>query len=166
MSPKTQTDSVEWMRQQWSGHGEPAAAQFAAMASVLRTSVVVTAEIDRVLKLQKLTRTAYLVMVTLQMSRDASRPLGQLSKALLVHPTTVTMVIDQLEKLGMVARSPHPSDRRTILATLTDQGQDKVRQASAALAEVGFGLGGIDDEAADQLVLDLRSVREGLGDFG
>lgn len=166
MSPKTQLDSVGWMREQWAEHGEPAPAQFAAMASLLRTTAVVTAELDRVLKRYKLTRNAYLVMVTLQMSRDVSRPLGQLSKALLVHPTTVTMVIDQLEDVGLVARRPHPSDRRTILASLTDKGAEKVKKANEALGEIGFGLSGTDDKAADRLVAELRKVREGLDDFG
>lgn len=165
MPPKTHTDSVEWMRDKWLEHGEPAPSQFAAMSSILRTTVVVTAEIDRVLKKLKLTRTAYLVMVTLQMSRDTSRPLGQLSKMLLVHPTTVTMVIDQLEKVGLVSRTPHPSDRRTILAGLTDKGKEAVKVASAALAEVNFGLTGTDDSTADHLTAELRKVREGLGDF-
>ncbi|MEU3984023.1 MarR family transcriptional regulator [Streptomyces sp. NPDC026672] len=166
MSPKSQTDSVAWMRAQWEEHGEPSPSQFAAMASILRTSVVVTGAIDQVLKRFKMTRTAYLVMVTLQMSREETRPLGQLSKALLVHPTTVTMVVDQLEKTGLVARAPHPSDRRTILARLTEEGHDAVRQASAALAEVGFGLGETGEESADRLAVQLREVREALGDFG
>ncbi|MFI6093641.1 MarR family transcriptional regulator [Streptomyces sp. NPDC051218] len=154
------------MREQWAEHGESGPAQFAAMASLLRTTAVVTAEIDRVLKRHKLTRTAYLVMVTLQMSRDMSRPLGQLSKALLVHPTTVTMVIDQLEDAGLVVRQPHPSDRRTILASLTGKGLERVKKANAALGEMGFGLNGTDDAAADHLADELRKVREALGDFG
>jgi DNA-binding MarR family transcriptional regulator len=136
------------------------------MASILRTTAVMTAEVDRVLKSCKLTRTGYLVMVTLQMSRDFTRPLGQLSKALLVHPTTVTMVIDELEKARLVRRKPHPSDRRTTLACLTEEGEIAVKAANAALAEVGFGLAGTDDKTAGQLAKALRKVRERLGDFG
>lgn len=166
MAPKTQSDSVEWMRRRWSESGEPSPPQFAAMASILRTTAVMTAEIDRVLKGHKLNRTAYLVLVTLQMSRDFSRPLGQVGKALLVHPTTVTMVIDQLEKPGLVSRVPHPSDRRTILACLTEKGEAAVKEASASLAEVDFGLTGTDDETSVALIAELRKVREGLGDFG
>jgi DNA-binding MarR family transcriptional regulator len=160
------SDSVEWMRQRWIEHGAPRPAQFAAMASLLRTSVVMTNELDRVLKELQLTRTGYLVMITQQMSRDATRPLGQLSKALLVHPTTVTLVIDQLEKSKLVRRKPHPSDRRTILAQLTPKGHEMVEKASAALAEVGFGLKGISDATASRVTADLRRVRQALGDVG
>jgi DNA-binding MarR family transcriptional regulator len=166
MPANARSDSVEWMRQRWTEHEAPRPAQFAAMASLLRTTIVMTDELDRVLKERGLTRTGYLVLITLQMSDATTRPLGQLSKALLVHPTTVTMVIDQLEKSRLVRRTPHPSDRRTILARLTPKGLRTAEQASSALAEVGFGLKGISDATADRVTADLRKVREALGDFG
>jgi DNA-binding MarR family transcriptional regulator len=161
-----QADSVEWMRARWQEHDAPCPAQFAAMASVLRAGVVMTEAIDRTLKSVNLTRTGYLVMITLQMSDELSRPLGQLSKTLLVHPTTVTMVIDQLEKAKLVLRKPHPTDRRTVLARLTPKGLSLVEQANAALGEIAFGMGGVDDGTADRITEDLRRVRRGLGDEG
>ena len=71
------------------------------------------------------------------------QPLGRLSKALLVHPTTITVAIDQLEGAGLVRRVPHPSDRRTVLAQLTRAGHDMAERASDSLAPIGFGLHGI-----------------------
>jgi DNA-binding MarR family transcriptional regulator len=98
------------------------------------------------------------------MSDGFARPLGQLSKRLLVHPTTVTMVIDQLENAGLVGRKPHPTDRRTVLAVLTPAGNQAASAASTALSAVGFGLPGIDDATADRITEDLRLVRRALGD--
>ncbi|WP_019877510.1 MarR family winged helix-turn-helix transcriptional regulator [Sporichthya polymorpha] len=158
------SDAIGWMRARWEARGAPAPAQFAALFSVLRASALMTEEVDRVLKEQGLTRTGYMVMITLQASDGASRPLGQLSKRLLVHPTTVTMVIDQLENAGLVARRPHPTDRRTVLAELTPEGDETATRASKALAAVGFGLPGVDDATADRITADLRAVRRGLGD--
>jgi len=157
-------DSVAWMRMRWEETGAPAPAQFAALASVLRATAIMTEEVDRVLKEESLTRTGYLVMITLQMSEGSARPLGQLSKRLLVHPTTVTMVIDQLENAGLVERRPHPTDRRTVLAVLTEAGHQAASKASAALAAVGFGMPNIDDATADRITDDLRLVRRALGD--
>lgn len=157
-------DSIAWMRMRWEESGAPAPSQFAALASVLRATAIMTEEVDRVLKEQNLTRTGYLVMITLQMSDGFARPLGQLSKRLLVHPTTVTMVIDQLENAGLVERKPHPTDRRTVLAVLTPAGSKAASAASAALSDVGFGLPGIDDATADRITDDLRLVRRALGD--
>ncbi len=164
MSEETEPDSVEWMRRRWEEHGAPGPTHFAAMASILRTTAVMTDEIDRVLKTFEMTRTAYLVVVTLQMAPESTRPLGQLSKQLLVHPTTITMVIDQLERGGLVRRAPHPSDRRTVLATLTPSGLATAKKASAALGRVDFGLLGIGEATARRITGDLRQVRRGLGD--
>jgi DNA-binding MarR family transcriptional regulator len=160
------SDSVEWMRERWEENGIPCPAQFGAMASLLRATAVVTDEVDRVLKTVELTRTGWLVMITLQMSDDHARPLGQLSKVLLVHPTTVTMVIDQLERAKLVTRKPHPTDRRTVLAKLTPKGLTVVQEANDALGAVSFGMGGIDDAMADRITEDLRTVRRGVGDPG
>lgn len=166
MSQVRASDSVEWMRERWEENGVPCPAQFGAMASLLRATAVVTDEVDRVLKAVDLTRTGWLVMITLQMSDDHARPLGQLSKVLLVHPTTVTMVIDQLEKAKLVTRKPHPTDRRTVLAKLTAKGLAAVQAANEALGAISFGMGGIDEDTADRLTEDLRTVRRGLGDTG
>jgi DNA-binding MarR family transcriptional regulator len=166
MKAREQADSVEWMRQRWLEHQAPQPEHFAAMASLLRTTVVLTEELDRVLKTRQLSRTGYLILITLQMSHDETRPLGQLSKALLVHPTTITMAIDQLEKAGLVRRIPHPSDRRTVLAELTPRGRQAAEQASAALAEINFGLHDTSEATADRVTADLRKVREALGDLG
>ncbi|MGQ0623849.1 MAG: MarR family winged helix-turn-helix transcriptional regulator [Sporichthyaceae bacterium] len=157
-------DSIAWMRARWERHGTPAAPQFAAMVSLLRATAVISDAVDTALKPLSLTRTSYFVLVTLQMTDGGARPLGQLSKRLLVHPTTVTMLVDQLEKAGAVLRRPHPTDRRTVLAELTPVGRRLVEEATMALAEVGFGLPDTDDATADRLEVDLRSVRRSLGD--
>ncbi len=157
-------DSVEWMRARWEENGIAAPAQFAAMASIWRTALDVTEQVDRTLKGLGLSRTSYLVLITLQMSPDRARPLGKLSKMLLVHPTTVTTVIDGLEKSKVVVRKPHPTDRRTVLANLTPKGLALVEKANAALGEIGYGTGGISDEMADRITDDLRALRRGLGD--
>ena len=87
-------DPVEWSREQWVAHGQPGADQFTAMVAILRTHQAMTASIDATLRTYDLTRTGYLLMTTLQLSRDGTRPLGQLSRHLMVHPTTVTLALD------------------------------------------------------------------------
>jgi len=166
MSATRSVDAVAWMKDKWEERGVACPSQFAAMASLLRATAVVTDEVDRALKTVGLTRTGWLVMITLQVSEDHARPLGQLSKVLLVHPTTVTMVIDQLEKAKLVTRKPHPTDRRTVLAKLTPKGMAQVEAANTALGAVSFGMGGIDDATADRITDDLRTVRRGVGDQG
>jgi DNA-binding MarR family transcriptional regulator len=155
-------DPVEWMRQRWLERDAPLPDHFAAMAALLRTSILLTEELDLILREHQLSRTGYLILITLQMSDRETRPLGQLSRALLVHPTTVTLAVDQLAKGRLVRRVPHPSDRRTILAKLTPAGRKSAVAASAALAGSCYGLTGLSDNAARRLTADLRAVRSGL----
>jgi DNA-binding MarR family transcriptional regulator len=76
----------------------------------------------------------------------------------------VTLAVDQLAGARLVRRMPHPSDRRTILARLTPAGHDAAISATAALADVSYGLGGLSGSAARRLAADLRAARSGLGD--
>jgi DNA-binding MarR family transcriptional regulator len=158
-------NSLEATRERWEEIGGPKPPQFIALMSILRATAIVTDRVDGALKEHGISRTAYLVMVTLQMSPEHSRLLGQLSKALLVHPTTVSLVIDQLQTSSLVERQMHPSDGRAVLAHLTAKGLARVKEASASLADINFGLIGTETAAAEQLVDDLRGVRTRLGDF-
>jgi DNA-binding MarR family transcriptional regulator len=157
-------DPVEWSREQWIAHDQPAPDQFTAMVAILRTHQAMTASIDATLRTHELTRTGYLLMTTLQLSRDGTRPLGQLSRHLMVHPTTVTLALDQLEKRRLVKRNPHPTDRRTILAVLTPAGREILDKATKALADNDFGLKGVGGELSRHVVDLLGDVREHIGD--
>lgn len=164
MSPES--DAVEWTRHHWAEAQQPAPGHFAAMAALMRTHQVMVAELEKLLKPHDLSRTAFLLMATLLISRDHTRPLGQLSRQLMVHPTTVTLVIDQLEQRGMVGRRPHPTDRRTVLATLTEEGLIAVTNASKDLADAQFGMSGVSPQLATKLTGVLRQVRTQIGDVG
>ena len=142
MSSREEPDSVEWMRQRWLKQDEPKPEHFAAMAALLRTTILVTDEMDRVMKECQLSRTGYLILITLQTSHDQTRPLGQLSKVLLVHPTTVTM------------------------ARLTPEGDDLAERATKALAGIGYGLGDVSAASATQVTAALQRIRQAIGDLG
>ncbi|HEX4362191.1 MAG TPA: MarR family transcriptional regulator [Pseudonocardia sp.] len=160
----TEADAVEYTRQHWAESGQPAAEHFAAMGALMRTHQLMVNEMDRLLKPHNLSRTAFLLMATLLMSREHTRPLGQLSRHLMVHPTTVTLVIDQLAGRDLVTRRPHPTDRRTVLATLTDEGRRVVAKASDDLGAAQFGLSGVNESLAQRLTGVLGQVRTKMGD--
>jgi DNA-binding MarR family transcriptional regulator len=84
----------------------------------------------------------------------------------MVHPTTVTLALDQLEKRDLLQRTPHPTDRRTILASLTPAGRELLDQATRSLAEAEYGLPGIGEELSIQLTGMLHNVRARIGDTG
>jgi DNA-binding MarR family transcriptional regulator len=157
-------DPVEFTREHWSASDQPGADHFAAVGALMRAHQLIVAELDRLLKPHGLSRTAFLLMATLLISRDHTRPLGQLSRHLMVHPTTITLVIDQLYAKGLVNRTPHPTDRRTVLASLTSDGHELITKAAEDLAGGQFGLTGVSDSLAQQLTGVLGQVRDKVGD--
>ena len=62
-------------------------------------------------------------------STSGSLPLGQLSKRMYLHPSTITGVVDRLEKKGYVARDRVLKDRRIVMVKLTPKGKSTVSKA-------------------------------------
>ena len=160
-----EVDAVDWVRRHWAGEGLPDADRFAAVASLFRLNQAVEAEFDRTLRPYEINRSMYLVLVTLFLSPDGARKLSYLSRYHMVHQTTITLIVDQLEKRGLARRRPHPTDRRINLAVLTPAGRALTRDATEALAERGFGLGDVPARSLDQLRGALHQVRAAVGDI-
>jgi DNA-binding MarR family transcriptional regulator len=157
-------DLIGWTRRRLEASDAPRATHFAAMTAILRTSGAIAAEVEAALRPHDMTLRTYWLLVTLQVAPERTRTLGQLSRALLVHPTTVTLAVDQLEAAGLVRRVRHATDRRTVLAILTDDGLRAVEGAGGTLARIDFGLRGASTATAERLIDDLWDVRSALGD--
>jgi DNA-binding MarR family transcriptional regulator len=84
---------------------------------------------------------------------------------LMLHPTSVTNIIDRLEQQELVQRIPHPTDRRTVLAQITEDGRQVVEKATEAVSSIRFGVDGLTDAELDQLTDLLRKLRIAAGDF-
>lgn len=157
-------DSIDWARERWAEAGEPEPEHFAAAMGVLRLSALVGAGLDKALKDHKLSRTAYLVLSTLRIARDQSLTMSQLSRRLILHPTTISLVVDQLQSRGLVERGQHPADRRTVLASLTPKGAKLLHKTSLEISKTGYGLDGLSERQAILLTEVIRQSRESLGD--
>jgi DNA-binding MarR family transcriptional regulator len=88
-----------------------------------------------------------------------------MGQRLMIHPTSVTNIIDRLERQGLVRRIPHPTDGRTTLAEITDDGRKLAKEATKAVNAVTFGLDCLDAEELQQLVRITRKLRKSVGDF-
>ena len=157
-------DPLDWVLEHWQAQNRPAAEHFVAASSLFRTYQAVTARFDEVLTEFELTRTGYLLLATLFLSEDKVRPLSYLSRHLLVHPTTITLVVDQMEQRRLVERVPHDTDRRSTLVRLTEAGREVADRATEALAAAKFGLA-VDLDTVIELVEVLRNVRREINDI-
>jgi DNA-binding MarR family transcriptional regulator len=131
----------------------------------MRVHQLVMARLNDELKPWELTFARYEALMLLFFSRTGSLPLGKMGARLQVHPTSVTNLIDGLEKLSYATRSPHPSDRRTTLATITETGRAVAEEATQALNAVKFGTGDVERDDLAALTQVLRRMRVDAGDF-
>ena len=60
---------------------------------------------------------------------NGSLSLGELSKKMYLHPSTISGVVDRLEKKGFVVRDRGQEDRRVVKVQLTPQGKKIVAKA-------------------------------------
>lgn len=159
-------DPVEEARRHWAEHGWADAADgMAAVTSLMRAQAIVLARVEAVLRPLGLTFARYEVLMLLLFSRSGSLPLSRIGERLQVHPASVTNAVDRLEGSGLVARAPHPTDRRTTLATLTDAGRELATKATEALNGSVFGSPGLSQEQVSTLVEVLAAMRRDSGDF-
>jgi DNA-binding MarR family transcriptional regulator len=157
-------DSIEWSRLRWKEAKQPEVDHFAAMAAILRLHQIVGSSLDRLLREQNLSRTSYLVLATLQLAKDQTLPMNQLGRRLILHPTTISLTTDQLQERGLVTRKPHPTDRRTTLASLTPDGVRTLTTVNQSVGGSHYGLDGVSDRLAITLTEVIRQVLGALGD--
>ncbi|WP_018683004.1 MarR family winged helix-turn-helix transcriptional regulator [Actinokineospora enzanensis] len=137
----------------------------AAVTSVMRVQQILQSAVDAALKPHGLTFARYEALVLLTFSKRGSLPMRVMGERLQLHPTSVTNIVDRLEADGLVKRTPHPTDRRTTLAEITEAGRDRRAAATAAVTEVDFGLRGLTERQTVQLTELLAKVRRAAGDF-
>jgi DNA-binding MarR family transcriptional regulator len=83
----------------------------------------------------------------------------QAAQRLGIDRTTMVALLDTLEGKGLVSRHPDAEDRRRNVVELTDAGQDTLRRAAAASAEVEREvLAPLSTQAAEQLRNSLRTI--------
>ena len=160
------SDPIEEARRQWIDHGWAEAADgMAAVTSIVRAQQIMLQRIDSVLRPLDLTFARYEILTLLSFTKRGSLPMTRMGALLQVHPTSVTSAVDRLENQGFVERLPHPTDRRAVLASITEAGRARVLAATTALNGQVFQQLGITEHQINQLRTVLRALRASAGDF-
>jgi DNA-binding MarR family transcriptional regulator len=84
--------------------------------------------------------------------------MGDLAAVLGIDPPNATVLVDDLEGLGLVRRRPHPTDRRAKLVEATRKGKDLARRADAILATPPPALAALEPEDLEALGRILERV--------
>lgn len=78
----------------------------------------------------------YSVLRWLDRSDDGALHMSQLADTTSVTPSHLSRIVARMEKRGLVARTPDPSDGRYTLAMLTDTGVELIRRTDLDYAQL------------------------------
>jgi DNA-binding MarR family transcriptional regulator len=159
-------DPIAEARRHWEERWDSEAAnEMVAVTSIMRVHQILMARLNEVLEPFELTFPRYEALMLLFLSRRGSLPLGKIGERLQVHRTSVTNTIDGLEKLGLVRRVPHESDRRAVLAEILPAGREVAAAATEALNGAEFATEPLSAAELEQISRVLRTLRVAAGDF-
>ncbi len=158
-------DPIDEAKRNWQQSGWPSSNAMTAATSITRAHQIILGRINDALAPFGLNFSRFEALALLHFSRAGALPLGKMGARLQVHAASVTNTIDRLEREGLVQRESHPTDGRTTLAAITDDGRLLVEEASVALGEVSFGLEGLSDVDLKGIDDSLWSLRKQAGDF-
>lgn len=137
----------------------PPAAMFAvASAAILRAARIVAARADDALTELGLTVPRFEVLGLLNVSECGRMGFSQLKQTMFIHPATMGHTIRQLEAAGLIRRETDATDRRAFSAVITSKGRRLADAATRALSATHFGVDGLSESAARDLVLILASL--------
>ena len=112
-----------------------------------------------------LTFPRYQVLAWLATDPEPSLTLSWISRTLRTPPATLTNVIDHLEAKGLIRRQAHPTDGRTTLAVITEQGRRLEAAVTTELnAEVYEPLA-LEEQERSELTGLLHDLRARSGEF-
>ena len=158
-------DPIEEARRNWQRHGWGDGRAMVTATSITRAHQIVLAKVNDALAPHGLTFSRFEVLALLFFARERSLPMGKIGARLQVHPTSVTSLVNRLVADGLVERAAHPVDRRTTLVTLTASGVELAPKSAAALEAAGFGLAGLSEQEADEIVVTIATLRRASGDW-
>ncbi|MER6512468.1 MarR family transcriptional regulator [Nonomuraea sp. NPDC001636] len=99
----------------------------AGLASALRVSMArLTRRLRRQAAAHSLTPTQFATLAAVE--RHSGITPGELAELEKVQPPSMTRVIAALEERGLVARTPHPTDRRQVSVTVTEAAQTLLKE--------------------------------------
>jgi DNA-binding MarR family transcriptional regulator len=165
-SPALRFDPIAEARRQWTLRwGEEVGPSMSAVTSIMRAQQILMTRLNELLVPFGLTFPRYEALMLLFFSRSGALPLGKMGARLQVHRTSVTNIVDQLERSGYVRRVPHDVDRRTILASITDEGRAVAEEATRALNDARFGTAPLEADELEEVTDVLHRLRVEAGDF-
>lgn len=132
-----------------------------AWQALLHAHALLSATLDQELRQEHdVSLGEYDVLVRLARAPGRRLRMTDLSRLVMIPPSSLTRVVDRLVERGLVLRDRSGRDNRVVHAMLTDTGRDTVRRAART------HLRGIREHFSSRLSDEqLRAVADGLGEI-
>lgn len=128
-----------------------------AYVRLIRTADKVFADVSRGLAEHNLTASQFSTLKALRLKGPMQQK--DVASSILKSTGNVTLVIDNLERRGLVARTRGVSDRRVFDVTLTDLGQELFDSIYGAhLDRIRQSMGELDGRACEELITLLERL--------
>jgi DNA-binding MarR family transcriptional regulator len=137
----------------------PSLSHMLATTAMLRAAKVATDRTEAALAPVGLTMPRYEIVGLLDNAEGGQMTLRDLKRATLLNSSTMTYTIDWLCDHGLIVRAESTTDRRTVIASLTDLGRQTARRAMCALADAHFGLADLSGDDALTVAAVLARVQ-------
>ena len=165
MAPNVDRDPILEAYHLWTENGwEDCAAGCTAVTSLMRVHQMMTIRADQILAPIDLTFARYELLVRLYFHKEAL-PLSQFGRQLQIHQTSLTSLVDRLEKQGLIKLMPHPTDRRVTIAQMTPDGRVLTGKAINLLNSEFFRDLGLTGQEANALIYLLMKMRRSWNDI-
>ncbi|WP_428848683.1 MarR family winged helix-turn-helix transcriptional regulator [Shouchella clausii] len=87
------------------------------------------------------------------------QPIQKIGEKVLIASSSITYVVDKLEKKGMIVRKPCPTDRRVTFVSLTEKGHDWMADIFPRHAEaIDTIFASLDEAEKRQLIDQLKKI--------
>lgn len=96
--------------------------------NLLRTAQVLASRASEVFKSFDLTPVQYNVLRILRGSQETGLLCGEISERLVTKDSDITRLLDRLENRELVARERSSSDRRAVIAKITEKGLEILKE--------------------------------------
>lgn len=157
-------DQYLLLRQYWTERGWGADDHVGAFSLLAHVPRLVYQFVDRVLEPLGLTGSRHALLVAIDCSTAGALSIGELSRRIVAHPTSVTKLVQHLEAGALVRRRVPEHDRRAVIVELTADGRAVLEQAGGLLAASKLGLGALGADDLGRLIGALELLRADLMD--
>jgi DNA-binding MarR family transcriptional regulator len=133
-----------------------------ALVALVQTAAAVDKFLDAELHDYGISKAKLLTMKVL-LANGGTMTHTALSKELSRSKHTITVLVDGLERDGLVRREQHSSDRRSKNVVLTEKGGGFLKSTLPICDQIGYtAIGQIDVEQAEQLKALLDKIRQSV----